>query len=151
MREFFHGWRRKAGVAALVIACVLMGAWVRSRIIEDVVFFLIGKTTPVLLFSTQGYIVWGQVVNLDLQDPRGHPPHWSTETLDPRSGSRQPLFSENPGFTWRWWICAVVEDVTPLGRFSFFIISYWSLIMPLSVLSAYLILWTPRKRVVRAN
>jgi len=30
MGEFFKGWRRKIGVLTLVMACVMMGAWVRS-------------------------------------------------------------------------------------------------------------------------
>jgi hypothetical protein len=30
MLTFFHGWRRKMGVATLVMACVSMAGWVRS-------------------------------------------------------------------------------------------------------------------------
>lgn len=30
MREFFRGWKRKLGVATLVLACAFMGMWVRS-------------------------------------------------------------------------------------------------------------------------
>ena len=35
MLEFFHGWRRKAGVASLVMACVVMGMWLRSCAVSD--------------------------------------------------------------------------------------------------------------------
>lgn len=35
MRDFFHGWRRKAGCIALLIALTLIGAWIRSRVIVD--------------------------------------------------------------------------------------------------------------------
>jgi hypothetical protein len=32
MRDFFRGWRRKAGCAALGIACVFMGAVLKQRV-----------------------------------------------------------------------------------------------------------------------
>lgn len=35
MKEFFHGWRRKAGVAMLVMACCITAAWLRSCFRED--------------------------------------------------------------------------------------------------------------------
>jgi hypothetical protein len=39
MYSFFHGWRRKAGCATLLIACGMMGMWMRSRLIGDRVDF----------------------------------------------------------------------------------------------------------------
>ncbi|HEY4258524.1 MAG TPA: hypothetical protein VGM98_00130, partial [Schlesneria sp.] len=135
----------------LGLACVLAGQWIRSLSIEDQIYFSIGKTTPVLLFSTQGYIVWGMFLNLDRKDLDGQPPHWRSLPLDPELGSREPLFFQNPEFTWRWWICAVVEDVAAIRRFRFLIISYLSLIIPLTLLSAFLILWTPRQRVTKLD
>ena len=35
MCEFFDGWRRKAGVAALVVAMTVFGLWMRSCIVDD--------------------------------------------------------------------------------------------------------------------
>lgn len=35
MLNFFKGWRRKAGVVALGLACVFAGGWVRSMHVED--------------------------------------------------------------------------------------------------------------------
>ena len=37
MFEFFRGWKRKAGVATLVMACTLAAAWVRSLFVTDFV------------------------------------------------------------------------------------------------------------------
>ncbi len=37
MREFFNGWRRKVGVATLLMACVLMGFWSLSCDGENIV------------------------------------------------------------------------------------------------------------------
>ncbi|MEK6262669.1 MAG: hypothetical protein AABP62_29075 [Planctomycetota bacterium] len=33
--EFFKGWRRKAGLVTLVMACVLGVGWMRSMVIRD--------------------------------------------------------------------------------------------------------------------
>ncbi len=35
MSEFFHGWRRKVGCGSLFIACLLMGAHLRSQVYAD--------------------------------------------------------------------------------------------------------------------
>lgn len=146
MREFFKGWRRKCGCLALVLACLFMGAWIRSRNIEDEIYFPISKTQPVLVFSTQGYIVWGEFTDLDPNDLNGQPPHWRSSQLDPKLGTREPMFFQNPAFTWRWWIYAIVEDVVPHKRFRFLVIPYWSITIPLTLLSAYLLLWKPRTK-----
>src|SRR5258708_4117292 len=39
MHTFFHGWRRKAGCVALVMACVFTGIWIRSYRIVDTFSF----------------------------------------------------------------------------------------------------------------
>jgi hypothetical protein len=35
MHTYFHDWRRKAGVATLVLACVFAGMWMRSLFRHD--------------------------------------------------------------------------------------------------------------------
>lgn len=35
MREFFRGWQRKMGAVTLLMACVLLGVWLRSEIRYD--------------------------------------------------------------------------------------------------------------------
>ena len=35
MGDFFKGWRRKSGCVLLVMTGLLMGAWLRSRLIHD--------------------------------------------------------------------------------------------------------------------
>jgi len=37
MREFFTGWKRKAGVATLGLACLFAAGWVRSMSIVDLI------------------------------------------------------------------------------------------------------------------
>lgn len=42
MLKFLYGWRRKLGVIALLLACVLGVLWVRSLLALDVVGFDLG-------------------------------------------------------------------------------------------------------------
>lgn len=39
MREFFQGWRRKAGLLTLLVACLFMTGWVRSLVVQDRIEF----------------------------------------------------------------------------------------------------------------
>ena len=57
MREFFKGWRRKVGLAALVMACVVMGAWMRSQFTSDVFCWSIGHESEVVI-SGNGALSW---------------------------------------------------------------------------------------------
>ena len=43
MHEFFNGWRRKAGCVALVMACILAMSWFRSTCFsESVQIYVVG-------------------------------------------------------------------------------------------------------------
>ena len=58
MHTFFHGWRRKAGVVCLVMACGLTSAWLRSVTYQD--SFTIsssGDSQTVLVSSAQQLII----------------------------------------------------------------------------------------------
>jgi hypothetical protein len=106
MSEFFHGWRRKVGVATLVMACLLSLIWVRSYFADD------------------------------------------TLTIA-ASGGQHDLSSINGEFRWR--------AFSSTGLFPLFgqrfdesldlSVSYCPIAGVLAAVSAYLILWKPRKRV----
>jgi hypothetical protein len=53
---------------------------------------------------------------------------------------------------WRWKCCGfdfgAAMDAPSNVRFEFAVVPYWSLVLLLSLLSAYLIVWKPRKRTV---
>ncbi len=44
MREFFRGWRRKTGCLTLMMACVFMAGWMRSLNHEDAVKLEFGES-----------------------------------------------------------------------------------------------------------
>ncbi|HEY4263122.1 MAG TPA: hypothetical protein VGM98_23370 [Schlesneria sp.] len=104
----FHGWRRKAGCVALVVACFLFIAWTRSLIVSDAI---LGRSRWISLDSE------GKTYDLIVS----------------RDGAVRNIYrTSQMGGGFR------DEEV--------FAVSYAIVILPLTLLSAYLILWKPRKR-----
>eukprot|EP00456_Euglypha_rotunda_P083142 TRINITY_DN8224_c0_g1_i9.p1 TRINITY_DN8224_c0_g1~~TRINITY_DN8224_c0_g1_i9.p1 ORF type:complete len:104 (-),score=5.44 TRINITY_DN8224_c0_g1_i9:24-335(-) len=58
MFQFFHGWRRKAGVLTLGMACAITIAWMRSRVVIDQLAFCIAEPTEFHIYSARGTITW---------------------------------------------------------------------------------------------
>lgn len=127
MKDFFHGWRRKVGIVTLVMACVVCGLWVRSFYIMDILAAG-GSTRQHVVESVNGRIWWTAYLEGAEWEfsstfvHRAFPPGY-LETILPRK------------------MLAEVEG----GQFGQWIIPYWSITIPLTLLSAYLILWKPRK------
>ncbi|MDB5347162.1 MAG: hypothetical protein JWP89_5539 [Schlesneria sp.] len=153
MREFFHGWRRKAGCVALVIALAMFELWMRSGLIED--RFLWNTNGLCHLFNSEsGGVSWtaynswktttkgsffgdtwwqSKVIDADMchgwwQYKNECETHWEIQSLGFCFGSATKTWPGND------------------TRADYWLIPYWSLIIPLTLLSAYLILWKPRKR-----
>ena len=129
MGEFFKGWRRKAGLVTLVMACLLMVAWMRSYGRYDEVRFSLHSIS-----SDGGALLWGRHV--------------------PATGRRHILdTSENAhvaAFVWyRDWggfrsEHRIFTQPNVFSEHNSWTIPYWSLVLPLTLLSAWLILVTPR-------
>ena len=142
MSIFFRGWRRKAGCVALLMALVLMSTWIRSLVVWDWVFIFPTSDVALELKSDRGRLGFEGRSLMD----------WEPSTSEWLSGVHSPHFGlfaylENQpdeSFVWRW-DCAGFS----IGRFSsydFVAIPYWSLVVPLTLLSAYLFFWQPRTR-----
>lgn len=128
MREFFHGWRRKAGCVTLVMACAIAGLGMRSRISYDIASFA---------FNSRQH----QIVSIDSRL------EWRAFNLEPSS----------VGFN-RWTSVDAGDLVAYLVRYDFWQFEHsqrhaekwaspdWVLVVPFTVLSAYLLLWKPRQR-----
>lgn len=119
MHTFFHGWRRKAGIISLVVACVMTGLWNRSLFVEDLVAFPRRQAFD----SLNGNLYWD-------------------------SGA---IFTFNPG--WCAWRTHDLRNPRQLEvslahweQSHSMRIPYWSMVSPLTLLSAYLLLWKPRHR-----
>jgi hypothetical protein len=146
MREFFRGWRRKAGCVALVMACALMGLWMRSTVTFDSVFFYFGS------------VRWG-ISSVDSRIWFLKSTPLSGESMATWFSQRyQALFDpmKNANVVWRndWGGFHIgryhrqLLNQTATGEFvaDSCMIPYWCFVLPLTLLSAYLILWKPKKR-----
>lgn len=118
MRTFFYGWRRKAGVATLLMALSIMAMWVRSRIVGDALLFEYqGRQRYVV--SAYGRLMW-----------------WSDENIFPFDYAiGQPLDVDRQEF-----------ELAQLDGTPFVALPYWYLVIPLTLLSAYMLLVPSRKR-----
>jgi len=124
MREFFRGWKRKAGGVTLVMACAIFVVWMRSIMITDSLWIQTGKQFH-QVHSCRGFFMW--------------------ETRDSTAAPKWKWYSY-PSQSW--------EDVGSLttivrvdrsGGTKLAVIAYWPFTVILSALSAWLLLWPPRK------
>ena len=58
MGDFFYGWRRKTGCISLVLACVFLGAWVRSYSVTDAIIIGSGNHWIDATMSCDGLLIW---------------------------------------------------------------------------------------------
>lgn len=152
MREFFQGWRRKLGSLVLVMACGLMVLGFRSYLITDV--------WSAHVFGDAHYVQSGHgVISWCRQLGSGRSVLYSHDTVAHLSNSY---------YKWtRWgapwepepsWTCDWQYGIGYLGvgaheqvgggklRTLWWRAAHWHLVLPLTLLSALLILWKPRKR-----
>ena len=123
MREILKGWRRKAGVVTLAMACALMSLWFRSQSRYDMIAF---STTFVghhgqELESVNGCLTWSRRRQT------------MTDTFEYDSGLLSPT-SGAVGFG---------DGIEDAGQSWF--VPYLAVAVPMTLLSAFLILWKPRK------
>jgi hypothetical protein len=141
MKELFHGWRRKAGVATLVLACVLMGVWARSYLIEDEFWYAenhgSGPHFALIVVSHTG-ISWWSWQSPTLPNPA---PRSDWRSFPVNSKSKFDVFnSHQRSIPYLRTRVEMREWHSPLWPFAILAI------LPLATLSAYLIVWRPRKR-----
>ena len=151
MQTFFHGWRRKAGFVTLVMACAFLCGRVRSETYSDSFLFSYGTNTNGSIDSENGYLIFESTTMLSEVSHRT-----DFRTLLCCDPNECYLYYRDEKIGWRFQCFTVgVYEVIPDnsgGPFSLFtatrtwFMSYWTIISPLTLLSAYLILWKPRKR-----
>lgn len=141
MREFVKGWKRKIGRVALVVISVFVVAWIRSMVCYDDMKFAHGKVA-LGVSSMGGYLgVFRCTFDRDLE--------WTFRPgigrdldTDPNRGRPISPWSAGHESDWRW-DCAGVhvwESHSANCRFEEFTISDAYIILPLTLLSAYLLL-----------
>ncbi len=157
MREFFRGWRRKVGCVTLAMACLLGVFWGRSHLIADKIE-VPGWHSGSECKSYAGYI------SLTWRSPseQFEKIRWTSEVLS--EWSEVDIWTYNDArFEWNWsgikfgsvatgvWSEHRGEDsLSGEIRTHFRAVYDWVLVLPLTLLSAGLILWKPRKRPLHA-
>lgn len=152
MREFFHGWRRKVGCVTLLMAGFVCGAWCRSLIVTDI-FNVDGFGDHYYVQSGHGVVAWIRQ-RYRCADDVFACGHGTIEHTDSRykyskwGEPWQPV--EHWRCCWQYGIGYAAigchEQVGGGVRTIWCRAPYWECAIPLTLLSAYLLLWKPRKR-----
>ena len=120
MKQFFHGWRRKAGGVTLVMALALTGLWIRTFVVADFI-----QLEHLAFGTARGGIYWAYFQskqNWDWETTPESTLHSSFGNMSLAEILRNELSSEiRCGYALYWWF-----------------------VLPLTLLSAYMILWKPR-------
>lgn len=162
MAAYFHGWRRKSGCVTLVMALATMGMWIRSQCICDTVEISTGAACYRIV------CIDGQVEFVRCRDVGGRafavtkmgwvwwPVSWVS---GPKLLAPWELVADNPasfGLPIEAVDGEIIENGTwfgfrfhksQLGQFllSEATIPHWTIVIPLTLLAAYLILVRPRQ------
>jgi len=168
MSEVFHGWRRAFGIVTLVISLVIMGGWVRSHLKRDVVVFVFesGEATIFNFSSDQYGLGWVRVnsscnsppfstkwISSPIDGSRPADPLKETTWLSPTMVGSKLVVEENQllrsNLLCRW-DCGGVhfgsKNAKPaLANLTAFYVPYWSITVPLTLISAFLLLSKPRQ------
>lgn len=142
MGEFFRGWRRKAGLVTLAMATLFLMLWFRSHLIADFITTGTSNDSHHGVSSAGGYVVWTRNRSDSLL---GHPARlsWLSRTHQ-RSILTLPedfQISAQRTFFGAEFTTMRREAITA----SFWKVSYLWFILPLTLLSACLILGKTRK------
>lgn len=158
MSEFFRGWRRKIGVLTLLLACVLMGGWLRSLRAVNNVAFTIGGHSLVQLISRDEALAVRRIKSrlavkelsvdrvslIGFQAPQGNSTGNLAINVDPPArtaeGSPFDWIMKRYGFE----IGNCADKQFPLQIFVVRV-PYWFMVIPLTLISAYLFLTKPRQ------
>lgn len=154
MREFFKPWRHRFGVATLVLACAFAVAWVRNFSLLDYIEIPIGNHISVFLATYRHY--FAILIEFDPEYDLSSSAKWLSEPISQltpddlvkmnyvslqsmiKYRNHPPVVPKGPNQPYR--VPELGQDYLLLGS----PIPYWSIVAPLTLLSAYLLLINPR-------
>lgn len=175
MVRYFNPLRRKLGVLVLVMACVFMAAWIRGLYVrteisvgrndpkvptdKGVYYNLQDKgwyASQIQMQSFQQFVssdglTWRRVSVIDPECFIGYTVGWRDTRYDPF----KTFFSPGKKI-WRWQFCGIdagdysdgvdLEASSGLIRISFWHVPYGLIVVPLTLISAYLLLSKPGQK-----
>lgn len=138
MWAYFRPWRRKIGIVTLVVACVFAAGWVRSQnTVDGVGIRLYGEMHD--LCSAAGGVYWIYGAGIDDGQVRiySHDIKLDPESVLCHLSSRWITTKELCGFVVFFEYWEERDELTAIK------VPYWSIVIPLALLSAYLLLSKP--------
>jgi len=147
MGEYFRPFRRKLGRLTLAMACVFAIGWVRSVSIGDSLSWQCQKTVVIGFGSNSQSITVVRIIDPDEEwDPALVYPEWLSA---PAARMFTVEMEEDPEFGLRWsrWGPFGIGTAND-GKSEALALTapYWSIVMPLTAISAYLLLSKPRQK-----
>jgi hypothetical protein len=146
LREFFQVWRRKAALATLLMALLLAVTWMRSGIVRDVIVISFEESWHTIE-SSNGGICWKQWKGNLLPSMQWESGEASMSDTDWWVDLDVEWRQEWAGFHFGAGTSTLMissDSIPLLLHFGLWIIPYWSLVLPLTLLSAWLLLIKPR-------
>ncbi|WP_010584280.1 hypothetical protein [Schlesneria paludicola] len=138
MRKFFGGWKRKLGVVTLLLACLFMGGWFRSSVNTDQLTIRVDDHTVYWIISGSHVLGWIQVHSEDAF-PETVKTRWEPWAKSPFSAVYTIWWKDNGSArTGGSFTKSTARPNTHL------IIPYPVIVLPLTALSAWLLLSKPR-------
>lgn len=145
MHVFFQGWKRKVGCITLVMVCLFVAGWVRSSGAYDVFAAPFGDTV-LFVENLEGRFLLS-VFQLHQVHPRTkarYPQSMEWRTAEKRSGS----FLIQVDRIWGKPLFQILRKTEGSGgnniEITFLSIPYWSIVVPLTLISVWLLLSRPR-------
>ena len=154
MREFFRGWKRRVGVVTLLMACGFMAGWVRSGMVDDWIMININANRVRFRLSSAN-----SRINILRWTPEKGP--LFSNGINTASKDRNPLTGRGFRAKFDFWDEFIVERRFDWAGFHFgsgmnrswhgdkritiWLIPYWSIVLPLTALAAFLLLSKPRQ------
>ena len=139
MNGYFRPLRRKVGVLTLVMACVFLIGWIRSRGAKDLIIARSAHSIPYYIASNLSEISISRNAFLSAEPTSGIV--WHTQAIR-RSIKTDEFEGLRGGVDWQ--LCGFRLILHPVA-FAY-VLPYWSIVTPLTLLSAWLLLSKPRSK-----
>lgn len=95
MGDFFRGWRRKIGLASLVLAAGVLGLWIRSHSVNDILCLPTGLDDDQVFVSDRSGLIWLRMhhTTARIGDEASHP-HYQHQPATKSGFLKEFLFAK---------------------------------------------------------
>ncbi|WP_010582197.1 hypothetical protein [Schlesneria paludicola] len=152
MREILRGWKRKTGLATLLLACLFCAGWIRGFFVEDVwqpptgvqLGNLHEDTIQYVFKSSAHGMTWEKFEGLH-GTKFGWQPGWGTDPTMPTDEMENKVIGDIK-WRWRWGGFDFRDSQRNDIHHTRSKIPYWPIVLPLTALATWLLLSKPGAR-----